>query len=73
MEYAVPQAQIRLKQGFGRLIRTKSDYGVVAILDPRIVSSPYGRAFLEALPSCPVTVDRAAVADFFGEEALLSA
>ncbi len=72
-EYSLPAAVLQLRQGFGRLIRSHVDRGVVAILDPRLVSSPYGRAFLDALPSCPVTVDRAAVADFFGEEALLTA
>ena len=52
-EYAVPQAVLRLRQGFGRLIRTKKDKGVVVILDRRIVSRRYGKAFLESLP--PVT------------------
>lgn len=55
MEYAVPQAQIRLKQGFGRLIRTKSDYGVVAILDARIHGKFYGKEFLKYLPRCKGT------------------
>ena len=54
-EYAVPQAQIRLKQGFGRLIRTKSDYGVVAILDSRIHGKYYGKEFLKYLPRCKGT------------------
>jgi len=39
-----------LRQGFGRLIRTKKDYGVIAILDPRLHTRPYGRKFLDALP-----------------------
>jgi ATP-dependent DNA helicase DinG len=72
-EYTLPAAVLQLRQGFGRLIRSHADRGVVAILDPRVVSSPYGRAFLDSLPACPVTADRAAVADFFGAEALLSA
>ncbi len=72
-EYALPSAVLQLRQGFGRLIRSHADRGVIAILDPRLRSKPYGRAFLESLPSCPVTGDRAAVADFFAEEALLSA
>jgi ATP-dependent DNA helicase DinG len=72
-EYALPAAVLQLRQGFGRLIRSHADRGVVAILDPRLVSRPYGRAFLESLPSCPVTTDRAAVADFFGAEARLTA
>ena len=55
MEYAVPQAQIRLKQGFGRLIRTKNDYGIVAILDSRIHAKFYGKEFLKYLPRCKGT------------------
>jgi len=51
-EYAVPQAALRFKQGFGRLIRRKSDRGVVAVLDRRIVSKSYGAAFLDSLPPC---------------------
>ena len=53
-EYAVPQAILRLRQGFGRLIRTKQDRGVVLILDRRILSRSYGKAFLESLPSVSV-------------------
>ena len=49
-EYQVPQAVIALKQGFGRLIRSGADRGVLAILDHRIVRKPYGRVFLESLP-----------------------
>ena len=52
MERSVPEAIIRLKQGFGRLIRTKSDTGTVAILDHRILTAAYGRYFLKALPPC---------------------
>ena len=52
-EFAVPQAILRLRQGFGRLIRTKTDRGVVVILDRRISSRRYGKAFLDSLP--PVT------------------
>ncbi len=72
-EYALPAAVLQLRQGFGRLIRSHADRGVVAILDPRVSSRAYGRAFLESLPPCPVTSDRNAVADFLAEEALLSA
>jgi DNA polymerase-3 subunit epsilon/ATP-dependent DNA helicase DinG len=53
-EYAVPQAALRFKQGFGRLIRSRSDRGVVAVLDRRIVSKAYGAAFLDSLPPCRV-------------------
>src|SRR5581483_7659772 len=56
-EYLVPQAVIKLKQGFGRLIRTQQDRGLVAILDPRVLSKPYGRRFLQALPRCRRFVD----------------
>jgi ATP-dependent DNA helicase DinG len=56
-DYQVPQAVIRLKQGFGRLIRTCSDQGLVVILDPRVLTKAYGRTFLEALPDCRRFVD----------------
>jgi len=52
MDYSVPQAILKLKQGFGRLIRSKSDKGIVVILDSRITSKRYGKLFLEALPEC---------------------
>src|SRR5881396_3747189 len=55
-EYSLPEAILKLRQGVGRLIRTKSDHGIVVILDNRIVTRPYRRAFLEALPECPVKV-----------------
>lgn len=51
-DYQLPEAVIKFKQGFGRLIRTKSDHGIVVCLDPRIVSKPYGKLFLESLPDC---------------------
>jgi ATP-dependent DNA helicase DinG len=56
-EYQVPQAVIKLKQGFGRLIRSCTDTGLVVILDPRILTKPYGRTFLDALPDCQRFVD----------------
>jgi ATP-dependent DNA helicase DinG len=62
VEYQVPEAVIKLKQGFGRLIRTKTDTGIVVILDPRVLSKPYGRVFLSALPDCPLVVDGPAMA-----------
>ncbi|MCH7719351.1 MAG: gamma-glutamyltransferase [Chloroflexi bacterium] len=53
-QYAVPQAALRFKQGFGRLIRRKTDRGVMVVLDGRIHSKGYGRAFLRSLPDCTV-------------------
>jgi DNA polymerase-3 subunit epsilon/ATP-dependent DNA helicase DinG len=63
-EYALPQAVIRFKQGFGRLIRTKSDRGVLVVLDSRIVTKQYGAAFLRSLPGC--TVRQAAMREMPG-------
>jgi hypothetical protein len=54
MDYSVPEAIIKLKQGFGRLIRSKTDTGIVVILDSRIKTKRYGKLFLEALPECRV-------------------
>ncbi|MBV8080829.1 MAG: ATP-dependent DNA helicase [Actinobacteria bacterium] len=65
-DFALPTAMLQLRQGFGRLIRSHADRGVVAILDPRLRTRAYGRAFLAALPHCPLAEDRAAVAAFFG-------
>jgi len=67
-DYAVPQAQIRLKQGFGRLIRTKSDCGVVAILDVRIHKKFYGKEFLRYLPHCRGTKKIEKIREFLGTE-----
>src|SRR4051812_5797128 len=55
-QYSLPEAVLKLRQGVGRLIRTKSDHGIVVILDNRIVTRPYGRAFFQALPECPVEI-----------------
>ncbi|HKS31497.1 MAG TPA: helicase C-terminal domain-containing protein [Chthoniobacterales bacterium] len=55
-EYSLPEAILKLRQGVGRLIRTRSDHGIIVILDNRIVTKPYGRAFMSALPKCPVEV-----------------
>ena len=71
VEYMLPHASLRLKQGFGRLIRTGTDRGVVVIGDPRIVTKRYGRGLLEALPPAtraigrwPVLAER--VREFYG-------
>jgi ATP-dependent DNA helicase DinG len=51
-QYALPEAILRFRQGFGRLIRTQTDRGVVAVLDKRVLTKKYGRLFLESLPNC---------------------
>jgi DNA polymerase-3 subunit epsilon/ATP-dependent DNA helicase DinG len=55
-EYSLPQAVLKFKQGFGRLIRSKTDRGVVIVLDRRIHSKSYGRAFLDSLPACNIRI-----------------
>lgn len=60
VERQVPEAILRLKQGFGRLIRTRSDTGTVAILDHRVCTASYGRYFLRALPPSTTTIFRLA-------------
>ncbi|MGE3314851.1 MAG: ATP-dependent DNA helicase, partial [Planctomycetaceae bacterium] len=57
LEYQVPEAVIKLKQGFGRLIRRQTDRGQVVILDPRVRTKRYGKVFLESLPDCEVIID----------------
>ena len=57
MEYQVPEAVIKLKQGFGRLIRSKTDTGRVVILDPRVRTKRYGKLFLDSLPKCRLVID----------------
>lgn len=56
-DYQLPEAIIRFKQGFGRLIRSRTDTGIVVILDHRIVTKPYGRQFIAALPDMEVIQD----------------
>jgi ATP-dependent DNA helicase DinG len=55
-EYALPEAILRFRQGFGRLIRTQSDRGVVIVLDRRILTKRYGKAFTESLPTCTTKI-----------------
>lgn len=55
-KYSLPEAILKLRQGVGRLIRTKADSGIIVILDSRILSKPYGKSFLKALPDCPTHV-----------------
>ncbi len=66
--YQIPQAIILLKQGFGRLIRTKTDRGVVAILDPRIRTRGYGKHFLKSLPECKISKSMDDIGQFIGIE-----
>lgn len=68
-DYALPQAQIRLKQGFGRLIRTSEDRGVVAILDSRLITKYYGQQFLRGLPPARRTFKIEDVHAFFAKAA----
>jgi len=63
-EFQVPQAVLSLKQGFGRLIRTKTDRGVLALLDTRLQRMPYGKIFLESLPRYRMTHEISEVARF---------
>ena len=58
-DYQLPEAVLKLKQGFGRLIRSQRDRGVVVILDPRVLTKPYGRIFLDSLPDCRRYVESA--------------
>ena len=56
-EYSLPEAVLKFKQGFGRLIRSRQDRGRVVVLDSRLATRPYGRQFLRALPELPVVYD----------------
>ena len=64
-DYQVPEACLKMKQGFGRLIRKQSDTGVISILDSRVVRRGYGKHFLNSLPHCRVVEDLNQVKDFF--------
>jgi ATP-dependent DNA helicase DinG len=67
-QYQVPSAVITLKQGFGRLIRSLHDRGLLCLLDNRILKKQYGRVFLESLPAYRRTSDLSIVEQFFGAE-----
>ena len=54
IEYSIPEAVLKFRQGFGRLIRTRTDSGIVVILDSRVANRAYGRIFLNSIPSCPI-------------------
>jgi ATP-dependent DNA helicase DinG len=64
-DYQVPSATLLLKQGLGRLIRTRQDRGLLAILDGRLLTRGYGKVFLKSLPPCPIVQETSAVAAFF--------
>ena len=68
-DYSVPQAVISLKQGIGRLIRSKTDRGVIAILDPRLRTKGYGKDFLTSLPRMRITSDLSEVEKIFTNSA----
>jgi ATP-dependent DNA helicase DinG len=68
-DYSVPQAVISLKQGIGRLIRSKNDRGVIAILDPRLRTKSYGRDFLTSLPRMRITSELSEVEKIFTNSA----
>jgi ATP-dependent DNA helicase DinG len=55
-EYSLPEAILKFRQGVGRLIRTKSDQGIVVVLDNRVLQKRYGQSFLDAIPKCPLEV-----------------
>lgn len=57
-DYQLPEAVLKFRQGFGRLIRSRNDTGIVVILDPRVVTKHYGRRFLDSLPPCPQEVSQ---------------
>jgi ATP-dependent DNA helicase DinG len=65
-QYQVPAAVITLKQGFGRLIRSLHDRGLLVLLDNRILKKQYGRVFVESLPAYRRTTDMKQVEEFFG-------
>ena len=72
-EYSVPQAVISLKQGLGRLIRSTTDRGVLAVLDPRLKTKMYGKTFLKSLPPCRITSNVDDLVGFFAIESAASA
>jgi len=55
-DFSLPEAILKFRQGVGRLIRSKSDSGIVVVLDNRVLTKRYGQAFLDAIPKCPVDV-----------------
>ena len=70
LQYQLPQAIITLKQGVGRLIRDKTDYGVLMLCDPRLITRSYGRKFISSLPGMKVTNNIKDVENFYTERAI---
>jgi ATP-dependent DNA helicase DinG len=66
--WSLPQAVLRLRQGFGRLIRTATDTGTVVVLDPRVLRKSYGRVFVESLPDAEVVIEGGPEEGVDGEE-----
>jgi len=66
-EYQIPEAIILLKQGLGRLIRSRTDRGILALLDKRVLTKSYGRTFLQSLPDAPLTNNPAELRNFWGD------
>ncbi len=56
MDYYIPKALVKFKQGFGRLIRTQSDYGAIFCLDSRLLTKSYGKIFIDSLPKCNLVI-----------------
>lgn len=67
-QYQIPTATILLKQGMGRLIRSKTDRGILVLLDKRVLTKSYGKTFLQSLPPAPLTHDLAKVSSFLQHE-----
>ena len=58
MDYQLPEAVLKFRQGFGRLVRSKTDRGIVVVLDPRVTKKHYGKRFLDSLPPCRVEISQ---------------
>ncbi len=71
-DYQIPEAIILLKQGLGRLIRSRSDHGILALLDKRILTKSYGQMFLRSLPAAPLTQDRERLRNFLSHSGSIS-
>jgi ATP-dependent DNA helicase DinG len=69
MQVSVPRAVITFKQGFGRLVRAVTDYGVVVVLDPRLLSAGYGKRFINSLPRMVKTQDLSQIRAFLDDHA----